>query len=471
MSNHLTLFNSPYFDNVYDNLIASHLTIKDIYNMSLTNRRLYKRCGSVYIINQIKYKIKIQLQKIFKQNYDGFVQAMSKSFAVLSGSLVLQCILNEKWNNSDTDIYVESEETEEIMKNFLETLTNEFYEKEDHGGYRAAEINNVTEYFLERDQYKPGITLPGDDKIVQLVQIETSPSYTLWHHINNTGFDICKNLVCFDENCNMQITITNLRGIINKCITFTILDIEDFYFRMEKYSKRGFWFRPKYNKLLCLEYLLLKQKNNTYFKYILKTNFDERYMNKNTGMNKNGHKNLPCGMSCPIKLLYRNVRHYHTYSNERELGYVKYFITVENNNGIFKNIMPELTYNSVLQQEKLLEKLVDCNSVDKYAKIRNKLTKHKIDIFDKNSKYDIKFGLPSDFSLPKKIIVKNVANNKESNDDLIIVKSKNKPKDVPTNVPNDTPKNEQTDIQKNEPKSGELTWADRVKKSLVPPKK
>ncbi|MCJ7638144.1 MAG: hypothetical protein MUO21_11700, partial [Nitrososphaeraceae archaeon] len=83
----------------------------------------------------------------------------------------------------------------------------------------------------------------------------------------------------------------------------------------------------------------------------------------------------------------------------------KHFITVEDTDGTFQNMIPQARSNDMEYRNKLVENLKDCTDIGKYAKIRNRLTKYKIDPHDtKNYKYDIQFGLPPIIKTQPKMI-------------------------------------------------------------------
>lgn len=416
--------------NTFDYVIAPYLNIKDIYNMSLVSGTLYKRMDEKYIMKHIQKRIVYGLQQIFGDNYYTFAKKLYESKAVISGSFILQCILNEKWTNSDIDIYVayngpydQYVEDKKIVlssvEEYLKTKTS--YSAE--GYYRTLyDVRRTINYFYNKNIMITQDLLWDDSSInattIQVVEIYTNlqcpncmkgmkcikyndvlerPSFckprkqTLWNHVQNTGFDICKNMVYFDKNLNLQLDIKNYRQIINKKTTFSVLDIDDFYFRIEKYSKRGFLFKPKFNKLIYLEYLFFKktpcQIQKTY--------------------DKDTHKfKRRCRGNCPVQLLFRNVRHAHRCEYDETSGRYVNYIVIEPNNKMFDKLL----LNGDEESYKLIEK---CDTLDKYAKIRNNLAvqnnKEPISIFNsKNLKYDIQYGLPADPPPPKKVVTKDL---------------------------------------------------------------
>ena len=54
------------------------------------------------IINNLDNILKTELEDI----YDDFMTEMQYSNTVISGSIILQAYYNEKWKNSDIDIYI-----------------------------------------------------------------------------------------------------------------------------------------------------------------------------------------------------------------------------------------------------------------------------------------------------------------------------------------------------------------------------
>ena len=55
-----------------------------------------------YIIKKILNRLQTALGPI----YDDFIDMMKNQNIVISGSFILQCIYNEKWKNSDIDLFV-----------------------------------------------------------------------------------------------------------------------------------------------------------------------------------------------------------------------------------------------------------------------------------------------------------------------------------------------------------------------------
>jgi len=397
--------------NVFDHIIAKkYISIKDIYCLSLVNKTLHKRLDETYIMNGIKDRITLRLQKIFSVgDYKTFTDIMEKSRAILSGSFIIQCILNEYWDNSDIDIYVGNYKGAKQFSTFLKDKACDIYD----GNYNVfgSHIRDIVNFKV--------VNNGGDETVVQIVMINVTKDYSLSDHNRNTGFEICKNILYFNRG-EMVLKLQNLKETIHKVTTFTILDIDDFFFRIEKYSKRGFHFKPKYHKMLYLEYIILKFSHT----HIIEPKKRKWF---------SGRTSEACGVNCPIKLLFRNVRHHHssTYDLDEDTccSYKKY-LRVENTDGTFDCILSQLL-SSKPEVRQDLEKAVkwNCKNIDDYAKIRNQFVKHKsrrIKVRDTSGyKYDVQFGLPNLFTNQKPNLFTNQKPNLFTNQ---------KPKQIPQQI-------------------------------------
>lgn len=375
-----------FYGNVFDNIIIDYISVRDIFNLKFVNRSFRQRITESVIMKIIKTRIERKLKVILKNNYDAFVNAMAKSKAILSGSFILQCILNEKWSNSDIDIYVDKE-NENFFHKCISSITSfsDFDYGDMYGQAFNSIIHNIKNFFIDPDNnlHKPNIGPFDETKQyfvkIQVVTIKTSKEYSLIDHTYNTGFDVCKNRLTYDKHGKMQLYLKNYKEAITKTTTFTIQTVDDFYYRVEKYSKRGFYFKPKYNKLLYLEYLYLHFS----MIHVLRTDFDEKIYYK--------LGNKECGNNCAIKLFFRNRRHYHSCENG-EVGYT----TVENNDRVFNRILPQLMSSDYKKREELRKAIWKCKDIGDYAKIRNNFANIPFNVYNNSMyKYDIQYGLPS----------------------------------------------------------------------------
>ena len=399
------LFKKVFIGNIFDNIIVKYLKITDLNTLRFTYSFIFRKMKDECLLKHIKTRMIGRLKKIFNcdeyTKYDSFVDIMIKTKAIISGSFVLQCILDETWENSDVDIYVSDDcKKSKMLYDFLESISQYHYSSEYKTfGYHIGHIEN-----FHSNNYK-----------LQLIFVRTSKKYTLKDHNNNTGFDICKNMLYFDRKRFMNLDLCNLNDILLRRTTFSILAIDDFFYRIEKYSKRNFYFKPKYNKLLFLEYILLKFSHEHFLKTLT---INHKHMNT-----------VPCGINCPIKLLFRNVRHIHesiTKFDENENLYLIKCIYVDNTNGMFNKILPQLIKEEDVVEDRKTEDrqtlkyfIQECSNIEDYMKNRNTFTTRSsaIDVNDTSlCRYDIKFGL-------------NQSDKKEMLSQLTVKKKRNYPTD------------------------------------------
>lgn len=371
-----------------------------------------------------------RLKSLLKGNYEKFVDFLIKNQGVISGSFILQTILKEDWYNSDIDIYigVGGEEQTLAPKIFLDCQPINVV----HSNYLSAmsDILMVCDYDI------------NDSIDIQIVYIDLTKTKDLWTHVGLTGFEACKNMFYYSQNRNPLLRVTNLWEIVNKRTTFSILDSKDFFYRIEKYTKRDFSFKPKYNKLLFLEYLILK-----YTPLIIKVDKNYQYV-------KSKNHQI-CPEICPIKLLYPYLRHYHTtYDNYcRDIGYGgTKLIVINDKNGELAYFNPRMKNPNGLLMMIGEPEISNCENTTEYAKIRNNLVPpdFRIDVKNKENRYNIRFRLPKSDRPNKRNrhlnIVQEHQKTTEKEDFPVIGKVKTKPPPNPID-PN-------------------MTWAERIKKAI-----
>jgi len=426
--------------NVFDHIISKYLNSKDILHLGLSNRKLRSKLNLLYIHPQVKKRVSERLKTIFGEYYEEFVNDMIITKGIISGSFIIQCVLNEFWDNSDIDIYVENNN---VFQSVHQRPAYDYYASDAENHFNSVGSgNSLIFHRLFNDKSKrvycgnyktfgnhiEGIVnyeLHNNCKI-QVINVNTSDKYTLRDHNKNTGFDICKNILQFNKDKSMHLEFKNLKDIIYRRTLFSILEIDDFYYRIEKYSKRGFFFKPKFNKGLYLEYIMLRF--NGY--HALKTNFNEntyfklkekqRQFEKNRSPDEASYYDpLPpfnCGVNCPVKLLFRDVRHYHYVWHDINGQYYDYkVIIVENIDGMFDKIIPQL---EKCDHDRGMNRICfKCKNTDEWVKFRTTKSDVSIQLLSKkyakdisSYKFDIQYGLPCN---PRISIKKKKKRNKK----------------------------------------------------------
>lgn len=363
-----------FFGNVFDNIIIEYLDVRDIYALGFVNKKYQKRFDKHLIMKIILARTTKKLQNIFGEYYDQFVKNMIESNAIIGGSFILQCILNEWWYDSDIDIYVDVKYEHKFHEN-MKNIAHVDQEDEDFDNYNSVfeNIINISSYYIDLDE--------KDDKI-QVISIRTSDKYSLIDHINNTGFDVCKNILKYNNSGKLQLHLKNFRELIAKTSTFIIQDVDDFFHRLEKYSSRGFRFRSKYNKVLCIEYISLRK---TYPTLLSRDNTKGVFCYCNNRYEK--CSNCDCrSYRCPINTFFPDIKHYHKGMREHVTP-----VIVSNNSKIYNDILPQLRLESVEPLSLMPKTMEKCKDMDDYAKIRNNFAHVPIDIYNSSDEYDIQY--------------------------------------------------------------------------------
>jgi len=278
-----------------------------------------------------------RLKKILNTKYDSFISIMKKMNCVISGSFIIQCMLNEKWEHSDIDIYVPMQGicVMETPDRYLKTDVDDFmYNVVNYDGCHDnyhGEYTNKIKYV--RDYFSDG----PDRDIFQIIGVDLDIN-SMKEFIDNTfDFGICKNIYSF--NNEDDIAIPYLGEILGKSTIFTpsgfgscieisresqsdhfTASIERYY----KYVKRGFTFKNKsfitYDMLkpYTSRNILIQRSTfmqscdlniiNRYFSNILHIPI---YTNP-TGFSKSlSYTHIKCNNKCIVKFLDGTIKHTH----------------------------------------------------------------------------------------------------------------------------------------------------------------
>lgn len=396
---------------VFDFKIFPHLKLSDVLRISLVCRATHARFDKRYFSKCAANKIVSILKHMFGEHYKDFVAAMVASRAVIGGSFLIQCILSEFYPNSDIDIYVkeitETKSNKCSIVNFLKNFTHFFNEgvKKNDNYKKDLLISNVSNYNImcEDGEYFDGISMPrtiksnraqqhfplppilkkkldsdrhdengwipygsasGHHQLIQVVEVITNQNYTLWKHIQKTGFEMCKNMAYYNKDKKLVVVMSDHKQIIKKCTKFTIIDTDDFEFRLQKYSERGFYFLVERERLLYLEFMLLK-------------NFKFRSINIKFAKDQRAIANSceQCTSKCPLALLFREVKHSHT---NRYDSHSVFSVIIESHWHLFEKLLPDMLRYSLLEtngrEDKYEHIRTNVKFFDDYLKMRNHLS-------------------------------------------------------------------------------------------------
>lgn len=233
-------------------IIAKYLNPLDIINVS---RALGKsRHDFQYLLRQSTMnKIDLWFRELYGDNKD-FVRSMIESQAVISGSFILQMILNETWKTG-IDIFFSIKMDKKIFHHHStpieEFLLNDVYSRSRDHNLQENLDHDIDTYAKLFDFYNNGGISIGHyhtrSEIFQAFGIRVNRNDLINLILNRTDFDICKNLFWYDENgCNIYMDSPN--QIINKNFTgkttmnprYTTKE-----YRKKKYEFRGFYYKSK----------------------------------------------------------------------------------------------------------------------------------------------------------------------------------------------------------------------------------
>jgi hypothetical protein len=213
-------------------IIQSDFNPIDLYRLKCINKYHYMYIKNDDVHELIIRNIIFRLKDILEDNYEVFISLMQKNKINISGSFIIQCALNEKWTNSDIDLYTYSSIAEDFHLPNMKLHKNLIYQS-DSPYQNIPGIKEIINYYNENN----GVTF----QIIQLCKTETFT--TISTYINETyDFDICKNTYKIKNNQHV-LKIKNLSGIMHKkIITDTINCGRKIRERFTKYSTRGFEF-------------------------------------------------------------------------------------------------------------------------------------------------------------------------------------------------------------------------------------
>jgi len=235
---------------IIQNDIGKYFTPLDIYKLAI----IMPQFRNIYFASLVKRliikEITNRLKFMMGSKYGEFVKIMKESYGFISGSFIIQCILNEKWDDDKIEIFIPFIGNTNMTQwkcGYLKSNLNIFIEKE--LGVRSilhlnCQLNNKIKDIRVLDKFKI-ISAEYDDNI----NIDSMKKI-----INDTfDFDISKNFYCF--NNEDDIYIHNINNILTKNTKFSCNELwTSSILSYMKYSDRGF----KFNNIKSLTYSEIK---------------------------------------------------------------------------------------------------------------------------------------------------------------------------------------------------------------------
>lgn len=245
---------------------------RELYYLSLTSK-IYNQLIN---FNQIVINtIQDRLKKEFGQHYDITI-LIKDSGIFISGSFIIQCILNEDWS-SETEKYLDSATANRFISdsdinmfcpyqsnNLVNLYTHPIYGKNYKVSYIEHYIFNTMNYLdliydyknipftthhpilyhiIQKAHYVIADNTRITMKVITIDALDIVKDIGQYFKImdNRVDFDVCKNIYY-----NNKLYIKDMDGILNKKITFNCkTQLDQSMIRYHKYKFRGFVFDNK----------------------------------------------------------------------------------------------------------------------------------------------------------------------------------------------------------------------------------
>lgn len=247
INNLLYLYNKFQMEDYYGTDFLKEFNPLTLHKLRLTNKLFSKTITNEIIHESILREINRRLTIIFDDKLYEFKCLLSETKAVISGSFIIQCMLDEYYENSDIDIYFPINNN----KSYLTKRDFNYYEIEK---FLWKTMNfKVKESYADISRYKSD---QSDGKInikwvrtyitsrndIQVIQVKIDNNHDLMKDfINDTfDFDFCKNLY-YVNNKKEYINIFKMNDVFNKIGNFELKHrLGSMIQRYKKYTERGF---------------------------------------------------------------------------------------------------------------------------------------------------------------------------------------------------------------------------------------
>lgn len=325
----------------YIQQIISLLKPLDAYSFITTCKSLHAKYNiKQNLINEINHR----LSDIFGDKLNAFKELMKNTCSVISGSFLIQCLLDEYWENSDIDIYIPMKENNiyqptkhmSYIKSDVDNFM--FYMMSFHGSHSNYE-GEISDYIKYVRTYYPSkiVEIMEDGSIrntfdneksknshynVQIIGLDIDKTYpSVKSFIDETfDFTICKNVYYYNGTDN--VALSNLHEIFTRETNFiSTRYLSSSIQRYHKYKQKGnITFKNKHT----LTYNEIKDINKTMEIHLHHTSIHQQII---TDFFKDGaiihvcscecNGMYKCGTHyCIIHFIDENIKHTHFSAND-----------------------------------------------------------------------------------------------------------------------------------------------------------
>ncbi len=209
--------------------MLEHLNAKDLYSLKMSTKFHYKEIKYKDIKNVIIKTVINRLESETNIKIDVLLNYMEKNKISISGSFILQCILNEFWADSDIDMY--TYENANLAKNVFMDC-----------GYEVSAFTTENDYAMLNEIRTIGNFDILGKPTIQLILLDNDKN--IFTYVNTSyDFNVCKNIFYVENGKNM-LHIQHIHNIMKKQISCNFLGTScKLSARKLKYEGRGFTFK------------------------------------------------------------------------------------------------------------------------------------------------------------------------------------------------------------------------------------
>uniref|UniRef100_A0A6C0C9N7 Uncharacterized protein n=1 Tax=viral metagenome TaxID=1070528 RepID=A0A6C0C9N7_9ZZZZ len=219
-----------YPGDVFVNVIKPLLLPMDLYNMSIVSKYYAKNICESDFRKRVDHEVERRMMECFGDNYENLLELLITSDAIVVGSLVVQCIFGERWQNVTIKIIVDAPSLKNGLSFFLEHHYN--FVGYDFGVHGIMGIHCFT---------------AGDFKI-GLVCLNLTKYY-------DSEYDIHKNIYQYNK-LGPKLQIHNFKNFMYRCTDIRSYDerreIKKNLEYFKKYYTQGFRFYLSNDKTIKL---------------------------------------------------------------------------------------------------------------------------------------------------------------------------------------------------------------------------
>jgi hypothetical protein len=257
-----------YFERISKYLVGSYLNgVPELHRLSRTSKYMREIFKRKKFVRLILYRNLESLLLPFEIDINVFKHLMESTEAILSGSIVLQCFIGAKWDNSDVDIYLpylgKTQRSKTVLRQYLNYFENySLMKHKKKSKYMSKKYGNAICYVRFLNEFRHNT----EGKTVQLIYVSKSLLGTVRNIVRSFDLSIVANYFTgstwrFDHSKH----ILKRKMEFQSQLPYSSMLTKASFYRIIKYNKRGFRFK-KNTRPRCITDELWNILDKTYDK-------------------------------------------------------------------------------------------------------------------------------------------------------------------------------------------------------------